>query len=168
MKSRRIEYFAGFFDGEGCVLIVKREAKCEGMFNPAYSIIANVTNTNREVLEAFRTRFEGTIRPYKPDEHHRQWLGKWWSSSLTAYNFLQAVYPYLIVKRYEVAVALELQQSIIKWREGGKGGRIPENIIKYRERLRQDLLDTRKRAKLNNPAGVELNPNFNENLIIEV
>lgn len=111
-KNRHIgwEYVAGFFDGEGCVSIVKQNGKLKridvGLFQsePQAEVLRRI--------EKFLAR-EGIVGRWKYHSTHRSE-----NASTTVHlvinrqesvrRFLEAVYPYLIVKSEKSAIALGL------------------------------------------------------------
>jgi hypothetical protein len=95
------EYVAGLFDGEGSITLAVNKTR-------PYSctVVMRIANSNRQVLELIEKQFGGTLHTYQPRypgarlNHalhiHRQ-QGK---------RFLEAVIPYLIVKRNVAWIAL--------------------------------------------------------------
>lgn len=98
------EYAAGFFDGEGCVLISSGHHQLRVVIN----------NSCNEVLQEFSNRWGNKVcqahgtyvdnPKYKPRY-------SWVIRGERAREFLETIYPYLIVKREEARVAIEFQLS---------------------------------------------------------
>ena len=103
-KSARVAYLAGFFDGEGCVRIIKGK---NHLGNVQYSLRVIVSNTNDYVLHLYKLSFGGRIqkRKYKKPEWRDCYA--WELSSTRAYDFLKCVYPYLILKKAQADLAFE-------------------------------------------------------------
>jgi len=101
LSREDIAYAAGFFDGEGCVSIQQRPARCK---SPDYTLNVRVGNTNLAVLEWFRERFGGAIYSQlttgnrKPSWH-------WHLGNRKAVDFLLIVKPFIQVKLPQVVLA---------------------------------------------------------------
>ena len=85
----RIEWFAGIFDGEGCVNIYVNRGKY-------YELRIEVTNTELEIIAPFIARFEGS---FSTSSRHSPSNGKdiyqWKLANKQAAAFLRAVLPHL-------------------------------------------------------------------------
>ena len=106
MKKIDLAYFAGFFDGEGTILIDK--------YPKHYQLRVQVSQANRWILERYRMAFGGTIyEPYRNSltskQRNRFWI--WQAKSRVALEFLQDIYPYLTLKQAEAKVAIEFQKT---------------------------------------------------------
>lgn len=156
-------YFAGFFDGEGSVIIYKRKtpvnypkregSRCGVGVTIPYRIHVTVTNTNYAIVKDFKAAFGAACPPYptshslKRKNHRPAW--KWFASCQKAAAFLRAVLPYLRVKRLEAEVALAMQDTIdrFKHRSHAKGrwGQepLPVEEITYRDSLHRKIQDLR-------------------------
>jgi hypothetical protein len=95
-----LAYIAGFFDGEGCVGFVRARSAI-------YARVL-VTNTDRAVLEKLQQQFGGDIRQLAL--RRSGWKTGWyWRLSWSrAVAFLDAIYPWLRVKRAQA-------QTIFAW-----------------------------------------------------
>jgi hypothetical protein len=93
-------YMAGFFDGEGCVNIAKYKNGCY--------VRVLLVNTNREVLEAFRSCYGGNITEGSNYKIRKNWKKSWtWRLSYQkAVDFLMDMYPWILVKEAQVLTAL--------------------------------------------------------------
>ncbi len=91
------QYAAGFMDGEGCINV----SSCRG----TVFIRVLIVNTNREVLELLQQRWGGNITANK--RHKTNWKVSytWRVSYAACLNFLQDVYPFLIVKKKQAEAA---------------------------------------------------------------
>lgn len=103
---------AGFFDGEGCISISKS--------SHGYSLLCDVIQCNRWVLELFKMSFGGAIRL------RRQYTGNyptyaWHICAKNAQVFLETIKPFLVLKRAEAEVAIKFQR-----RKGGVGCHISD------------------------------------------
>lgn len=110
-----IRYVAGLFDGEGCVRI-NRWFK-PGSVHVRYNVFAFIGMTHKPVIDELMAQFGGSVHcnhhSRKSPRHRDQFV--WIVASQKAASFLRTVLPYLIVKRDEAMLALELQDSINRW-----------------------------------------------------
>ena len=93
--ARSDEYFAGLFDGEGCVYV----QTC-GQF----SLRAAVRMMTREPLDALRVRYGGGI--YAETRKDGKTIFLWTVNAQNAIHFLGAIQPFVLNKRRQVEVAL--------------------------------------------------------------
>lgn len=123
-------YFAGFFDGEGCVGLYERLAKhCGNALTPNISIGLSIANTNVEVLK----HIHRTIGGHRPEKGHvkptmngspGKKLFRWAAQSRESYHILKRVLPYLIVKREQALLAIEFHESILYFKSQPHPGTI--------------------------------------------
>src|SRR5712691_13184739 len=92
-----LAYAAGVFDGEGCVNFSR--------VRHGYSIRVFIANTDRNLLEAFRTKFGGDIGPLSLRRPGWKQGWQWRISWSRAIDFLDAISPWLRVKRQQAQVA---------------------------------------------------------------
>lgn len=95
-------YYAGLFDGEGSVAISRNAQK--------YPILSvKLINVFQPALMYPLNKFGGRIENNKASARNIVWVDtfSWKASSSIAYEFLQWIYPFTIVKRDQVDVALE-------------------------------------------------------------
>jgi hypothetical protein len=122
-----LPYVAGLFDGEGWVRVQTPGVRLDGSRTPgsnyrrfpSYQVIAGVAMTYKPAMVAFHEQFGGTL--YGDDHYRRKdpknrTIYRWHVTSQQAHPFLSAILPYLIIKREQVELALELQDHIIKHR----------------------------------------------------
>ncbi|SRR6266567_3758057 len=88
-------YAAGFFDGEGHI-----------EYRGYYNLQVIVTQVDRAPLDWFVILFGGYIRWNVSNKHHNG-AHNWHANTQIGANFLEAVEPYLLVKRSEVIGTLE-------------------------------------------------------------
>ena len=109
MTNEELAWAAGFFDGEGCVMIVKKRS--------AHAIRLAVCQVNPTPINLFKKFFGGHTLYSTPKNKnwHPQW--KWEQDSKSAYETLTKLLPYLIVKKDAVELALEFQKLKKKGRK---------------------------------------------------
>ena len=93
-----LAYMAGFFDGEGCVIIRKNKKK----HNIFKTVHVNLGQNSKFILEYIDQFYLGTFYTYKPDKDKNKLTKLFYHWTLTgtrAVKFLHDIYPYTIVKR---------------------------------------------------------------------
>lgn len=103
LTTEELAYAAGFFDGEGCVLITK--------WNNCYSMRVCVTSTNLSVLLWMKERFGGCINdgPDPRPQARMKWC--WIASTWVCVRFLEALLPFLKIKKPQAELALEFWKA---------------------------------------------------------
>ena len=102
-NEQEIAYLAGFFDGEGCIWL----ARWNYLKADYYSLRSELDNTFPEPLYLARRIFGGKVRLTK-QRGNRNPVHKWVVGSRKAETFLRVLLPYLIIKKAEATLALEL------------------------------------------------------------
>ncbi|MBM3118943.1 MAG: hypothetical protein FJ006_05225 [Chloroflexi bacterium] len=136
-KGARLAYLAGFFDGEGCVTVVKGK---NHLGNIQYSLRVIVSNTNEYVLKMYQFSFGGRIQKHKHNKPKWRDCYFWQLSSTQAYTFLKCVYPYLTLKKSQADLAFEFQENQSKY--DGSNLKLNDRELSIREAQRilmQDL-----------------------------
>jgi hypothetical protein len=121
-------YAAGFFDGEGCITVGMN--KREGGYS---RIRVQITQMDIRPLLFIQEQFGGQIVRER-DCWQLHWCGK------KALPFLEAIEPYLFVKREQVALAIEFISHI-----GVKGQHIASENSRTR---RLEIMDEIRQAKV--------------------
>ena len=91
------QYAAGFVDGEGCINVASLRGRNH--------IRVLVVNTNLEILEMFKERWGGDISAHKRHKSHWKIAYTWRVQHKTCLDFLNDIYPYIIIKRKQVEAA---------------------------------------------------------------
>lgn len=99
--SELLAYLAGFFDGEGCIMITKRNTRNR------YYLRLHCCNTHEEPLLLFARLFGGTVQKRRPFGASNLPSFYWQASYRYAQKALIALTPYLIVKKTRAELALE-------------------------------------------------------------
>ena len=104
-------YFAGLFDGEGCVGIRTMITKnCErGM---TYAMYCKVGMTNKEVIERLKETYGGSVNLKSENRAGRQDVWTWCAVGSKAKLFLNSIKPYCIVKKEAIDNALAFQARL--------------------------------------------------------
>lgn len=123
-------YWAGLFDGEGNIYISK------GLHHMQVSI----TQKRPEILYLLKEVFGGGVTKYGKQTCH-----KWRVSSIEDIrNFLEVIYPYSIIKKGEISVALEFLKNSIPHSKGYRP--LPIEEKERREGLRNNLYVVRNKV----------------------
>ncbi len=114
-------YFAGFFDGDGCVLIRSFAPRAPRSF----CILVQITQNDHSILHELKCIFGGNI--------HRDRKANVWSiDGLSAADFLGQIAPYLRLKKEEAEFSVSFERNRPRFK-GGPGGGVPEE--EYQRRL---------------------------------
>ena len=103
-------YAAGIADGEGYIGIVCTQNK--RTVNPHFQVTVHVTNTNRVLVDWLYDRFGGAVHIRKKYNPNAKEQYRWFISSRAAYSFLSVIEPFVLLKREQVRLALELLDRI--------------------------------------------------------
>jgi hypothetical protein len=153
-----LAWAAGFFDGEGCVMVeMSKEKAC--LHGYRTSLHTTVTQTSLPCLQLFLERFGGSISTSENrTPNGRRWAvqHRWVARNETALEFLQAIEPYVVVKKEQVQAALKYPMRSPDGRKyGNSSNPIPDQVMQARMALRKMLQDIRASMKtLAKPAKV--------------
>jgi hypothetical protein len=127
-NTERLAYFAGFFDGEGCIQLCRTTAR-NRIKNPigGVTIGTTVVNTERPPLELMQSVFGGTIHNKTKGYKSRYGAYYWMIHGKKAAPFLAAILPYLIIKRDQAEAALVFAETYHNpWRDMTSGRPLSE------------------------------------------
>ena len=97
-------YIAGFFDGEGSIIIYKRSR------SNSYSLNVQVNQLDRGMLEFLQSFYSGKInRGNDKKKKHQLW--QWRLTAQMALNFLLDIEPFLKLKREQAKLAIKFQRT---------------------------------------------------------
>lgn len=96
----KLAYLAGIFDGEGCIHVNTRD-------NEAFTYQLSVTSTDIELLNWIKDLVGGRI--YGPFKGKKNWRNAyyWHANGLHGKRILQAISPYLILKKEAAQLFIE-------------------------------------------------------------
>jgi hypothetical protein len=98
-------YMIGFFDGEGYVGITKGH-------RDSYSLRIAITNSNFDILNIYRNKYGGKIRPKTNKDakeyHKKLWLWEIFNNDMLL--LLRKMYPYAKVKKEQIYYAIKFQE----------------------------------------------------------
>lgn len=115
LGAEQLAYAAGFFDGEGsCAAYLGAGYNGKGLIYKT-----SITNTHLPVLEWHKECFGGGILHRTKRQAHHKDAWDWQLTTLKAYLYLEAIFPYLQVKKENVAYMLQIweNRSDKEWRD---------------------------------------------------
>lgn len=120
------EYFAGHFDGEGCLTMCRH--------NKGWRLEAKVSVSFPRVLDAYKSQFGGLV--YQVPETVNKTMWKWklhhQSQLLT---FLETIEPFSLEKRPQFIIGIEW----VRLRQTFPKNRVPHEFIIYSNRCASQL-----------------------------
>jgi len=131
--TRELCYLAGVLDSDGCISISKMNPGKQRTKNPRYVLTVNVVNTSMDLMHWLVEKFGGRFkpRPIRGINHKIQY--DWWFNNGKAAQLLKLVEPYLIVKKEQAHLGINLIYNWV-YPKGGRGARTPQNEVKRREK----------------------------------
>ena len=110
------DYFAGFFDGEGCIRI-RRDLR-----GPHYDAFIFVVNTDIRLPNMFRESFGGRVEPIKRYSDKHKTAYRWYiHDTVTTLVFLDRIGDKLIIKKPQAELVrsfVEMQSLYRAFRKG--------------------------------------------------
>ena len=107
-KENNLYYLAGFFDGEGTILITRRYRK--KLRGAKLYLSCRVVNTNKTVIDEFNKQWSGNLYEKKTEQDNHQQTYTWSRGALKAEEFLREIIPYIRQKKAEALVAIEFRE----------------------------------------------------------
>lgn len=135
MHNSDVVWAAGFFDGEGCIVLRKQKAKDRSLIHVLQLTLAN---THRPALEEFcKAVGVGYVRVKSKSTKSWRRCWVWQTGAAKAAQVLQLLRPHLRVKRAEADVALAFRK--LPRSRKGRGGKLTSFEIAQRERVHLQL-----------------------------
>ena len=121
-------YFAGFFDGEGCISIARQKKKWGNPDQPYFHRLRiNLAQKDPSVLKQVYDIVGGSL-------HCSNGVWKWYADDASAVEFLKSITPFLRIKQKQALLALEFAET----KKGGHGT-ITAEVFNIRERICKDV-----------------------------
>lgn len=140
LDEKTLAYFAGLFDGEGCINVTEVKPR-PGRRSPSFQTLAQVSMTDRRSLELLMCSFGGSVRLVNKKGARPIWV--WRVYHKTAKLFLEAIIPYLVVKKLQAELLIELENGV-----PGRG--VQKRLSDYEVRRRRGIKD--RICALNGPS----------------
>ncbi len=133
MSKDRLDlaYYAGLFDGEGCVDINRHKPQT-GKQAVQHTLRCHVGMTDEMPIRGYKKIFGGNIHLNPKSKKNPKWSDIWiWTiESNQAKCFLEILVPFLRIKKDQAKVAIEFQQI----RQGQHGRRLPIGELERRDK----------------------------------
>lgn len=110
MARTDLAYFAGLFDGEGCVVVHVNKSTNERR-SPQHQLLCQVTMADSPVIQSLKDAFDGNVSIRRAKNPLHKTLYQWSVTANKAKVFLEAVQPFLRVKKYEAWLGLEFVEQ---------------------------------------------------------
>lgn len=140
MTETDIAWAAGFFDGEGCIVIRKYLQKNRKV--PSYYVEIQISQREREPLERFMKWFGGTINTKTNGTYNGRKYYYWRVMGIRALETLDIIYPFLYGKKSQANVVMNEFRPWI-WHTKGRSNRPQENS-EHLDKAYHKLLQIRK------------------------
>lgn len=101
LTATELAYYAGFFDGEGCIMLTGKSG-----------IRLAVSNTHLPTLREMHKLFGGSVRQCKRYGDIDRNLFQWYAGGVGAQRVLFLIRPYLFQKRRQASVALQFYRGV--------------------------------------------------------
>jgi hypothetical protein len=106
-----------------------------------------VTNTDRQILELIQVQYGGTLHSKgKRGVNEKPAFQLVWSGSSKVLALLESVEPFLILKRSQAAIVRQLAEHLRPLKSKGRGIKVEDVEVAYREALKQDIHTLNKRG----------------------
>jgi len=138
-----LAYIAGFFDGEGSVVILSRLQ--ERSKNPTYSLIVSIANTVLKPLRMLHSVYGGVMHKAGKVVPRQKQVYHWRLNGKRAADFLTDIRHFLIIKKRQALIGIDFQnrkENVKVYR----GHPISKTEVAYRERQRTALRKLNKRG----------------------
>lgn len=129
MNDINLSYLAGFFDGEGCISILKYSKNSK--WNASYFLQAQIGQKYGSTLDWVKENYGGNV--YKKRDQ------TWIVTNFKAYEFIKLLMPYLRYKKPQAELAIKFYEERILGakRKHASHPHSQEEIAKREEMLKQ-------------------------------
>ncbi|KKK73688.1 hypothetical protein LCGC14_2891330 [marine sediment metagenome] len=141
MRNVDLAYYAGLFDGEGCININHHKPQ-RGKRTEQHTLRCYLGMCNEVLVRSLGASFGGSVKYRAIHLKNPKWKDHWiWTiESNQALHWLKMMLPFLRLKKQEALVAIEFQQT-----RGGQRGR--RRISEAEMRKRQQYYELLKSLK---------------------
>lgn len=123
MNKNDLNYFAGFFDGEGSICILKRQTR-RTSWNPEYRLQIAIGQNDGATLDWIMSLFGGHLHKVKRDGSYY-----WLTSNRHAYDVLRQIVKYLKYKKPQAELAIKFYEDSFLIRKNPT----PPEVLQKRE-----------------------------------
>ncbi len=144
MNKLALAYAAGIFDGEGYVDIYKASTSKMSK-SPSFMVRVIISQKDGKVMNWLQDNFGGSVLLSKRD---RNYIYRWDIRSQAANRFLSFIYPFVLIKKEQVKLALKFEERKGKYLETLKGfqgfRQLSDEEIKWRNEIKESLKKLKK------------------------
>ena len=108
--ENKLAWAAGFFDGEGCIKVVKQ--KVNYGYGHSHTLALHITQKNIKPLKIFEKIFGGKIYKTKEKRYKDYYIYEWQVHNQNAIRVLKLIRPYLILKLDECDETLKYEKFL--------------------------------------------------------
>jgi hypothetical protein len=106
VETTTAAYFAGLFDGEGWIRVETRKGRLGG----TAQLSIGLGSTDLSIAPKMKELFGGHLcRVRIPGKSSRKLMQTWGCTNDTAASFLKIIYPYMIIKKRQAALAFKFR-----------------------------------------------------------
>ncbi len=121
-------YIAGFFDGEGSITIHENCRPSPRGKSPNHTLQISIGNTDPTILVLIHKQFGGSFSERKVTKPNHRRFFQWTVRAAAAKPFLEAIEPFVVMKKKQVQTALEFQNAKRLCRGQGNKYVTPEEL----------------------------------------
>jgi hypothetical protein len=111
LTTEELAYIAGFFDGEGSITIHHNGKPSPRAVSPNHTLQVSIGNTDPQIIAWLHREFGGGFQVRKGGRDHHRPVAQWFLRAAKALPFLEAIQPFVRMKKRQVGVAIEFQRS---------------------------------------------------------
>jgi hypothetical protein len=141
MNETIYAYCAGLFDGEGYIDIYSATLS-KASKSPSLYLRVVISQKDGMIMNWLEDNFGGYVRKERRNENY---IYRWTIVSKSALKFLNLIYPFVLIKKEQVKLALEFQEMKSKYIKDNPGFRkIPSEEIQTRIETKDKLKELKK------------------------
>jgi len=130
LTTETLNYLAGVIDSDGYISISKMKIGRYRTINPRYVLTVTITNTSKKLMLWLVENFDGRFKARTKSSILHKTTYDWFYSNGKAITILEMIEPYLIVKKEQARVGIELIKNWIT-PIGGQGSKTnPDEVIR--------------------------------------
>jgi hypothetical protein len=145
----RNAYLAGLVDGEGCIYVQTYYGRQPGK---KYCLYLELSMCSEPTIQWVQKRFGGRYRTAKPYGVRKRVQYHWRVSNDLAIDILKLIYPYLITKKRQAALAFKFRKVAVQtaWKRGLHRTKLRDDLVRrikelnWRERVPKAVETVRK------------------------
>ncbi len=139
MEQLELAYYAGLFDGEGCITLHPTQISSPNQRH-TYFLSVHLTSVNEWVVQQLQFDFGGNIITYEGGGK-RNTAYRWVITRNKAGDFLTSVLPYLRLKKQRAEIGLQFHSH------KKRGGHKTQEYIDFEKDYKENFLVLNHRGK---------------------